>query len=73
LTDNQLAQIMAAARPLDPAKHPTFLERVAGHLRQIGFMRVQDEDIDRAIRAAISGLVHEAPAGATGGPWTGRA
>jgi hypothetical protein len=60
LTDSQLALVMAAARPLGAEKHSAFLERVAGHLRQIGFMHVQDLDVDRAIRAAIKGLLNVA-------------
>jgi hypothetical protein len=58
LTDAQLALVMAAARPLGAEKHSVFLERVAGHLRLIGFMRVQDGDVDRAIHAAIRGLLN---------------
>jgi hypothetical protein len=62
---------MAAAAPLPAEKHDLFLERVAGHLRLIGFMRVQDADVDRAVKRAIAGLLPPAPA--AGGPWTRRA
>jgi hypothetical protein len=48
---------MTAATPLDPSKRATLLERIASHLRCIGVRRPTDSDVDRAIKAAMSGLL----------------
>jgi hypothetical protein len=53
LTDGQLALVMTAAGPL---------QRIAGQLRVIGYTRVQDADVERAIKRAIVGLLHGAAA-----------
>jgi hypothetical protein len=37
LNDAQLALVMTAARPLPPDKRSVLLERIAGHLGQLGF------------------------------------
>jgi hypothetical protein len=35
---------------------------VAGHLRLVGYHRVSDADVERAIKRAIQGLLHRAAA-----------
>jgi hypothetical protein len=59
LTDTQLRLVMTAAAPIPPEKHSIFLERVAGHLGRIGYLRVRDDDVGRAVERALKGLVHE--------------
>jgi hypothetical protein len=53
----QLALVMTAAKPLDPSKRATLLERIASHLRCISVRRPTDSEVDRAIKAAMSGLL----------------
>jgi hypothetical protein len=57
LTERQLALVMTAATPLDPSKRATLLERVASHLRRISVRQPTDSDVDRAIKAAMRGLL----------------
>jgi hypothetical protein len=59
LTDAQLRAVLIAGGPLPPEKQSAFLERVAGHLRLVGYNRVSDADVERAIRAAMAGLLQE--------------
>jgi hypothetical protein len=61
LTDSQLSTVLHAGASLPPEKHSTYLERIAAYLRQIGYTKVRDVDVERAIQRAIQGLVH-APA-----------
>jgi hypothetical protein len=61
LTDDQLRAVLIAGGPLPPEKQSAFLERVAGHLRPVGYDRVSDTDVERAVHAALRGLLH-APA-----------
>jgi hypothetical protein len=61
LTDFQLNAVITAAGPLPPEKRSICLERIAAYLRQIGYAKVRDDDVERAIRRAIQGLLH-APA-----------
>jgi hypothetical protein len=60
LTDDQLRAVIAGG-PLPPEKQSAFLERVAGHLRLVGYDRVSDTDVERAVQVALRGLLH-APA-----------
>jgi hypothetical protein len=62
LTDAQLQLVMTAAVPIPPEKHSIFLERVAGHLWRIGYQRVSNDDVARAVTVALRGLVHESAA-----------
>jgi hypothetical protein len=55
----QLRAVLIAGGPLPPEKQSAFLERVAGHLRLVGYNRVSDADVERAIRAAMAGLLQE--------------
>jgi hypothetical protein len=57
LSDAQLHLVMAAAQPLPLEKRTVLLERVAGHLRIIAARHLSDAEVERAIRAALSGLV----------------
>jgi hypothetical protein len=59
LTGSQLHLIMTAAAPIPFEKRSIFLERVAGHLGRIGYFRVRDDDVGRAVTAALRGLVRE--------------
>jgi hypothetical protein len=61
LTDDQLACVMTAAQPFDPAKRAVFLERIAGELRRLGLRYPSNDDVTRAIRAALTRLT-QAPA-----------
>jgi hypothetical protein len=61
LSDCQLRLVMTAGKPLSPDKRGALLQRIAGHLEQLGYRRVQDADVERAITMALQGLVH-APA-----------
>jgi len=45
LTDSQLRLVTEAARPLPSDKRGAFLERIAGHLGQLGYKRVADSDV----------------------------
>jgi hypothetical protein len=58
LTGTQLHLIMLAAAPIPLEKRSIFLERVAGHLGRIGYLRVRDDDVARAVTTALKGLVH---------------
>jgi hypothetical protein len=51
--------VLIAGGPLPPEKQSAFLERVAGHLRLVGYNRVSDADVERTIRAAMAGLLQE--------------
>jgi hypothetical protein len=57
LTDNQLHAVMLACTPLDPSKRCTAMERIAGHLRNLGIRHPNDHDVERAIHAAMNGLL----------------
>jgi hypothetical protein len=59
LTDAQLAMVMAAGRGLEPEKRGQFLERVAAALRAHGYLKVQDLDVERAVKRALRGLMHD--------------
>jgi hypothetical protein len=61
LTDAQLKLVTEAAKPLPRDKRGALLQRIAGHLQQLGYRRVQDADDQHAISAALKGLLH-APA-----------
>jgi hypothetical protein len=60
-TDDQLRAVLIAGGPLPPEKQSAFLERVGDHLRLVGYDRVSDTDVERAVHAALRGLLH-APA-----------
>ncbi len=51
----QLAR--AAARPLPVEKRDAYLTRIAGHLAQLGYRKIHDDDVDRAVRIALRGLL----------------
>jgi hypothetical protein len=53
---------MVAAKPLPPDKRSVLLERTAAHLQQLGYLRVSDDDVERAVKVAVRGLLHAAPA-----------
>jgi L-aminopeptidase/D-esterase-like protein len=57
LSDAQLHLVMAAAQLLPFEKRAVVLERVAGHLQLIAARHFSDAEVERAIRAALSGLV----------------
>jgi hypothetical protein len=57
LSDHQLELVMTAAGPLDPAKRATLMERIAGQLRLRAGRYVTDDDVERATRTALKGLV----------------
>jgi len=59
LNNEQLACVMTAAQPFDPAKRAVLLERIAGELRRLGLRHPSDDDVTRAIRLALRGLMHE--------------
>jgi hypothetical protein len=61
LSNEQLACVMVAAQPFDPAKRAAFLERVAAELRRLGLRYPTDDDVARAVRVALTRLQH-APA-----------
>jgi hypothetical protein len=61
LTDSQLKLVTEAARSIPIDKRSAYLERIAGHLQQLGYQRVRDVDVERAISTSLQGLVH-APA-----------
>lgn len=61
LTDGQMATVINAARPLPPDKRSVLLERIAGNLQQLGYLRVSESDLECAVRLALQGLLH-APA-----------
>jgi hypothetical protein len=61
LTDDQLHSVMMAAQPFDPAKRDVFLQRIAGELRRLGLRYPSNDDVGRAIRAALTRL-QQAPA-----------
>jgi hypothetical protein len=56
LSNDQLACVMAAAQPFDPAKRAVFLERVAAELRRAGLRYPSDDDVDRAVQVALTRL-----------------
>ena len=58
LTDDQLGIVMNAASGLPVEKRTVFLERVAARLALRG-ARISDADLDKAIRIALKGLVHQ--------------
>jgi hypothetical protein len=60
LTDAQLRLTMTAATPLPQDKRDAFLQRIAAHLGQLGFRRVADGDVERAVAMALKGLVQHA-------------
>jgi hypothetical protein len=53
------AIIAAAGDRLPPEKRATFLDRVAGRLRMLGY-RFTDADLDDAVRTALTGLIQSA-------------
>jgi len=58
LSDSQLRLVMVAAGPLPPEKRTLLLERIAAKLNH-GPAFFSDGDVEAAITAALSGLVHE--------------
>jgi hypothetical protein len=58
LSDNQLRIVMAAAGGLPPEKRAVLLERIAAQLSRV--RRPGDEDVERAARLALQGLMHRA-------------
>jgi hypothetical protein len=62
LTDAQLRLVRTAATSLPIGKRSVFLERVAAHLRQVGYRRVKDADVERAVMVSLRGLLQHAPA-----------
>jgi hypothetical protein len=57
LTNHQLELVMMATAPLDPAKRAVLMERMAAHLRLNGVRHPTDTDVNRAIKAAMVGLL----------------
>ena len=55
LTDRQLQIVMIAAASLVVDKRACYLERVAAELGRVH--RPDDQDVDRAVRAALRGLL----------------
>jgi hypothetical protein len=51
--------VTSGAEPLPVEKRSLFLQRIGAHLRLRGFRHPSDEDVDRAVRAALRGLRHE--------------
>jgi hypothetical protein len=58
LSDHQLAAVMLAAKDLPDEKRRTFLERVSARLGLRG-ARISDAELDKTIRIALKGLVHQ--------------
>jgi hypothetical protein len=58
-SDSQLETVMTAAAALAVDKRACFLERVAAELARV--RRPDDQDVERAARAALRGLL-QAPA-----------
>jgi hypothetical protein len=50
---------MDAARQLEPEKRDTFRQRLAASLRINGIRKPTDVDLERALRAALCGLLQE--------------
>jgi len=59
LSDSQLETVMTAATSLAVDKRACFLERVAAELNRV--CQPNDQDVERAARAALRGLM-QAPA-----------
>jgi hypothetical protein len=57
LTDHQLRHVMTVAQTLAVEKRDTFLQRVAAKLADV--RRPDDQDLARAVAAALRGLIHE--------------
>src|SRR5258706_12793758 len=62
LSDAQLRLVQMAAGPLPPDKRSVLLERVAAQLGQLGYRRVKDGDVERAVMVSLRGLLQHAPA-----------
>jgi hypothetical protein len=62
LSDAQLFIVTTAAKDLPPEKRSLYLERVNAFLEQQRGGLFKDQDVDVAIRIALSGLVHHDPA-----------
>jgi|SRR6516165_5799456 hypothetical protein len=60
LSDTQLDLVMKATAPLDPSKRLVAMERVTAQLRIRGGHYISDDDVERAMRAALKGLVQGA-------------
>jgi hypothetical protein len=58
LRDHQRAAVLAIAAGLPDEKRRTFLERLNARLEQRG-SRPSDAELDKAIRIALKGLVHQ--------------
>jgi hypothetical protein len=58
LSDSQLRLVTEAAWPIPVDKRGAFLQRIAGHLQQLGYRRVQDVDVERAVSVSLRGLLH---------------
>jgi len=56
LTDNQLKFITAAATSLPVEKRSLFLQRLAAHMRLHNIYRPHDDEVERAMKAALIGL-----------------
>jgi hypothetical protein len=61
LRDHQRAAVMVIAAGLPADKRRTFLERVDARLSLRG-SRISDAELDKAIRIALKGLVHNSAA-----------
>jgi hypothetical protein len=57
LSDNQLAIVVAAAQPLEPAKRALLLERLAALRFTTGGARPNDADVAKVLDQCIRGLV----------------
>lgn len=63
LNGKQHDMVNAAAARVPSEKRITFLLRVNAHLDHVGYGRVSDDDVDWAVRKALSGLIQEPKAG----------
>jgi hypothetical protein len=61
LSDKQLRFITAAATSLPVEKRSLFLQRLAVYMRTHNIFHPRDDEIEHAMRVALTGLVHEQP------------
>jgi hypothetical protein len=61
-TDFQLLMIQQSAEPLPVEKRSIYLERVIGFLEHRRGGLFDDNDVQKAVTAALKGLVHESAA-----------
>jgi hypothetical protein len=57
LSDSQLVAVMDAAADLPPDKRSTFLERIAARIRLRDRPIVLDDEFQKVVRSALTGLV----------------